>query len=162
MGLISLCSLDIAAVSVDQASKRWQDLRAPRFDANFAALDCYSDSLSKALPPARLAQPFDVVSMQFCMHYAFENVQKARCMLDNVSRWLRPGGVFIGTIPNADQLLYVLRSGPLFLHLLMGIGNVWTLCLPVRRIFLSVIRSTRFDLKIENKSLSLVTNTGSF
>jgi mRNA (guanine-N7-)-methyltransferase len=26
-------------------------------------------------------------------------------MLDNVSRWLRPGGVFIGTIPNADQLL---------------------------------------------------------
>jgi len=80
-------------------------MRAPRFEASFAALDCYSESLSKALPPAKLAQPFDVVSMQFCMHYAFENLQKARCMLENVSRWLRPGGVFIGTIPNADQLL---------------------------------------------------------
>ncbi|TFY79302.1 hypothetical protein EWM64_g4714 [Hericium alpestre] len=43
--------------------------------------------------------------MQFCMHYAFESVQKARCMLENASRWLRKGGVFIGTIPNADQLL---------------------------------------------------------
>ena len=45
--------------------------------------------------------------MQFCMHYAFETLQKARCMLENVSRNLRPGGVFIGTIPNSDLLLYV-------------------------------------------------------
>lgn len=103
----SLNRLDIADVSVDQARNRWEQMRRPRFDAHFAALDCYSESLAKVFSPALLAQPFDVVSMQFCMHYAFENVQKARCMLDNVSRWLRPGGVFIGTIPNADQLLYV-------------------------------------------------------
>ncbi|KAF7338460.1 mRNA cap guanine-N7 methyltransferase [Mycena venus] len=50
--------------------------------------------------------------MQFCMHYAFESIQKARCMLDNVSRWLRPGGTFIGTIPNADQLLQNLEGVP--------------------------------------------------
>ncbi|KAH9483761.1 Aminopeptidase 2, mitochondrial [Psilocybe cubensis] len=96
---------DIAAVSVDQARGRWESLRGPRFDAMFAALDCFSQPISKAFPPAKLAQPFDVVSMQFCMHYAFETVQKARCMLDNVSRYLRKGGVFIGTIPNADFLL---------------------------------------------------------
>ena len=52
-----------------------------------------------------LSQPFDVVSMQFCMHYAFETLQKARCMLENVSKYLRAGGVFIGTIPNAEFLL---------------------------------------------------------
>jgi mRNA (guanine-N7-)-methyltransferase len=39
------------------------------------------------------------------MHYAFETAQKARCMLRNVSEWLRPGGIFLGTVPNADQLL---------------------------------------------------------
>jgi len=107
-----LFGVDIASVSVDQARSRWESLRAPRFDASFAALDCYTESLSKAFPPAKLAQPFDVVSMQFCMHYAFENVQKARCMLENVSRWLRPGGVFIGTIPNAEQLLEHLGTLP--------------------------------------------------
>ena len=101
------CCSDIAAVSVDQARSRWESMRGPRFEANFAALDCYTEPLSKAFPPAKLAQPFDVVSMQFCMHYAFETVQKARCMLENVSRHLRTGGVFIGTIPNADILLYV-------------------------------------------------------
>jgi mRNA (guanine-N7-)-methyltransferase len=102
-----LCVTDIAAKSIEQAEDRWRTMRGARFDATFAALDCYTESLSKAFPPAKLVQPFDVVSMQFCMHYAFETVQKARIMLENASRWLRPGGIFVGTIPNADQLLYV-------------------------------------------------------
>jgi mRNA (guanine-N7-)-methyltransferase len=49
--------------------------------------------------------PFDVVTMQFCMHYAFQSVSKARMMLENVSRYLKPGGTFIGTIPDSEQLL---------------------------------------------------------
>jgi mRNA (guanine-N7-)-methyltransferase len=96
---------DIAAVSVDQARQRWLDLRAPRFDAAFAALDCYDAPLTTVLAPARLARPFDVVSLQFCMHYAFESERKVRQMLENVSAWLRPGGVFVGTVPNAELLL---------------------------------------------------------
>jgi mRNA (guanine-N7-)-methyltransferase len=95
----------------------------PRFSATFAALDCYAHSLTQAFRPDQLGidpayksnddthltgEPFDVVSMQFCMHYAFETREKAQCMLENVSRYLRQGGVFIGTIPNADFLLYVL------------------------------------------------------
>jgi mRNA (guanine-N7-)-methyltransferase len=50
--------------------------------------------------------------MQFCMHYAFETPAKARQMLENVTRWLRPGGVFVGTIPNADLLLSQLDALP--------------------------------------------------
>ncbi len=45
--------------------------------------------------------------MQFCMHYAFETEAKVRMMLKNVTDYLRPGGVFIGTIPNAKYLLSV-------------------------------------------------------
>jgi mRNA (guanine-N7-)-methyltransferase len=48
---------------------------------------------------------YDNVSMQFCMHYAFESASKARMMMENVSRFLRPGGTFIGTIPDSDLLL---------------------------------------------------------
>src|SRR5260370_35776740 len=96
----------VAVASIDQAQLRWDSLHpASRFDATFAPLDCYSEPLTHGVPQARLAEPFDVVSMQFCMHYAFYGDAKAHCMLQNVTRLLRPGGVFVGTIPNAGQLL---------------------------------------------------------
>jgi hypothetical protein len=63
------------------------------------------NSISAVLPE-QLKQPmYDNVTMQFCMHYAFETASKARMMLENVSRYLRPGGLFIGTIPDAALLL---------------------------------------------------------
>ncbi len=98
-------STDIASISVDQARARWEGMKGSRFDASFAAIDCYNEPIRKAFPAHKLAVPFDVVSMQFCMHYAFETAQKVRCMLDNVTTCLRPGGVFIGTIPNSEALL---------------------------------------------------------
>ncbi|KXN83490.1 mRNA cap guanine-N7 methyltransferase [Leucoagaricus sp. SymC.cos] len=108
-----LLGVDIAAVSIEQARERWYAQKGGvKFDATFAALDAYSESISRAFPPAKLVQPFDVVSMQFCMHYAFETVQKARCMLENVTRYLRPGGIFIGTIPNSEFLLEQLSNIP--------------------------------------------------
>lgn len=55
---------------------------------------------------------YDNVTMQFCMHYAFESASKARMMMENVSRYLRRGGVFIGTIPNSQLLLERLDEVP--------------------------------------------------
>jgi mRNA (guanine-N7-)-methyltransferase len=97
---------DIARISVDQAYQRWLELRSPsKFNATFAALDCYTELISKALSPDMLEQPFDIVTMQFCMHYAFETYDKVQTMLSNVTSYLRPGGRFIGTIPNGEQLM---------------------------------------------------------
>ncbi|KAF9264872.1 guanine-N(7)-methyltransferase [Marasmius fiardii PR-910] len=107
-----LLAVDVASVSVDQARARWEGMKGNRYAASFAALDCYREPLSEAFSLHQLTPPFDVVSMQFCMHYAFETEEKARRMLDNVSRWLRPGGIFIGTIPNAEQLLEHLHEVP--------------------------------------------------
>lgn len=112
--LITTCHffLDIAAVSIEQARDRYNTLRPPKFKAHFYATDCYSLPLSSSLPQHLVQEvfpphgpEFDVVSMQFCMHYAFESEEKARTMLNNVSRWLKKGGQFVGTIPNAGQLL---------------------------------------------------------
>ena len=98
---------DIAQVSIEQAQSRHGNSKGARFTAAFFALDCYAHVLSDELPAHLLATPFDVVSLQFCMHYAFESEVKARIMLSNVATWLRPGGVFIGTVPDAKQLMCV-------------------------------------------------------
>ncbi|KLT41949.1 guanine-N(7)-methyltransferase [Cutaneotrichosporon oleaginosum] len=105
--------MDIAATSIDQARERWQTMRGNRFEAFFAAHDCYSNPIHEALPPQyTVRELYDNVSMQFCMHYAFETPAKARMMMENVSRYLKRGGVFIGTIPNSALLLHRLEELP--------------------------------------------------
>src|SRR5258706_10637881 len=102
-------STDIATISVNQARDRWNSLKGDRFNAWFSQLDAYHYPIKTAasLPPEALSRAFDVVTMQFCMHYAFETETAVHQMLDNVARYLRKGGRFIGTIPNAEFLMYV-------------------------------------------------------
>lgn len=48
---------------------------------------------------------FDIVSCQFAFHYCFESLPQARRMLQNVSECLKPGGYFIGTLPDAYDIM---------------------------------------------------------
>ena len=124
--------IDPAEVSIEQAKDRYRQMRskgsrggrggrggyhdrqARLFDAEFLAEDAFTYSLGD-LPlirnvgfgPGSRWGPsggFDVVSMMFCMHYAFENEAKAKGMLANVAGSLRKGGRFFGVIPNSDVI----------------------------------------------------------
>jgi len=47
----------------------------------------------------------DLVSCQFSFHYCFESLPQAEVMLRNAAECLRPGGYFIGTIPDAYEIM---------------------------------------------------------
>ena len=121
--------LDPADISIEQARDRYRNLGSrggrgggrgghnrrppPRlFDARFHVKDCYGESIEDLEiirqvgfdPSPMNRRGFDVVSMMFCMHYAFESEQHARTMLRNVAGALKKGGRFIGCIPNSDVL----------------------------------------------------------
>ncbi|KAI5922879.1 mRNA capping enzyme [Camillea tinctor] len=122
--------LDPADVSIDQAKERYRSMshrpsggrggrggfRGGRqqhlFDARFFVKDCYGESVGDidvvrqvGFDPSPMGRSgFDIVSMMFCMHYAFESEEKARMMLQNVSSALKKGGRFIGCIPNSDVI----------------------------------------------------------
>ncbi|KAK5652720.1 hypothetical protein OQA88_9573 [Cercophora sp. LCS_1] len=122
--------LDPADVSIDQARERYRSMsqrgggrggrggygRRPQqrlFDARFHVKDCYGESIEDidiirqvGFTASSIAEHrgFDVVSMMFCMHYAFESEAKARQMLKNVAGSLKKGGRFIGCIPNSDVI----------------------------------------------------------
>jgi len=55
---------------------------------------------------------FDLVSCQFALHYCFESLPQAECMLRNASENLRKGGFFVGTTPDAQDLMARLRASP--------------------------------------------------
>ena len=56
-------------------------------------------------------QEFDLVSCQFAFHYCFESLPQADCMLRNASENLRKGGFFIGTTPDAHDIMARLETG---------------------------------------------------
>ncbi|KJZ73204.1 mRNA cap guanine-N7 methyltransferase [Hirsutella minnesotensis 3608] len=122
--------LDPADVSIEQARERYRNMSSrggrgggrgggpnrrppPRlFDARFHVKDCYGESIEDVDiirqvgfdPSPMNRRGFDVVSMMFSMHYAFETEGRARTMLRNVAGALKKGGRFIGCIPNSDVL----------------------------------------------------------
>jgi mRNA (guanine-N7-)-methyltransferase len=48
--------------------------------------------------------------LQFALHYSWSTEARARQALANVSALLRPGGTFIGTMPDANVIIKRLRE----------------------------------------------------
>lgn len=105
-----LTCVDIAAASVADCEKKWKMLRpsaaAASCRATFVVADVASVRLKSQLP----RDPFDLVSCQFALHYLFGSAAKALRMLRNVSEALRPGGIFIGTLPDAEHLVTRMKN----------------------------------------------------
>jgi mRNA (guanine-N7-)-methyltransferase len=117
--------VDPAEVSIEQARERYAEMRSRNrgrmFQGEFFAKDGYGEWIGEIPivkevgvdagvgPGGGGSQRwggggFDVVTMMFCMHYAYESEAKARGMLKNVAGSLKKGGRFIGVIPNSDVL----------------------------------------------------------
>ena len=57
-------------------------------------------SWTKAAAPLE-SNAYDVASMQFAIHYMFEEEARAKTLFDDVGAALRPGGVFVATTIDA-------------------------------------------------------------
>jgi mRNA (guanine-N7-)-methyltransferase len=106
-----LICTDIADVSMEQCEARYKNIIAKsghnKFNKMFTAEFITSDSTLNRLrekyrdPSIQL----NLVSCQFAFHYCFESLKQAECMLKNAAECLKPGGYFIGTIPDADEIM---------------------------------------------------------
>lgn len=110
------CGVDVAQGSVEHARSRYcgetstvHPNRHLRFPAAFFFGDCWGVDLAAHL---KHLGPFDVCSCQFALHYSFETEARARQALRNVAGVLRQGGVFLGTIPDANVIIKKLRQNP--------------------------------------------------
>ncbi|CAN1175021.1 mRNA cap guanine-N7 methyltransferase 1 [Linum perenne] len=106
--------VDIAEGSIEDCRTRYngdanhhQNRKKFSFPARLICGDCFEIRLDKVLADDA---PFDVCSCQFAMHYSFSTEKRARRALANVSALLRPGGVLIGTMPDANVIVKKLRE----------------------------------------------------
>lgn len=103
-----LVCTDIAEVSVEQCRSRYEEMRRKShsddlFTAEFITADATKEPLWPQLEDPTLT--FDLCSCQFVVHYSFETQEKAETMLQNACERIRPGGYFIGTTPDAYELM---------------------------------------------------------
>ncbi|XP_074560096.1 mRNA cap guanine-N(7) methyltransferase 1 [Curcuma longa] len=106
--------VDIAEGSIKDCRTRYngdseQQQRRKKFGfpARLICADFYEVPLDKYLQDDA---PFDICSCQFALHYSWSTEVRARQALANVSALLRPGGIFIGTMPDANVIIKRLRE----------------------------------------------------
>ncbi|XP_027355376.1 mRNA cap guanine-N7 methyltransferase 1 isoform X2 [Abrus precatorius] len=106
--------IDIAEGSIKDCRTRYngdadhhQRRKKFSFPARLICGDCYEVRLDKVLADDA---PFDICSCQFALHYSWSTEARARQALANVSALLRPGGIFIGTMPDANVIIKKLRE----------------------------------------------------
>ena len=106
-GISAYVGVDIATESVRKDARERYNKAGFVFPAALFVADAFEAPLGGALAEH---VPFDLVSCQFALHYAFSSEQRARRALQNVADVLRPGGYFIGTTADADVLVRKLRA----------------------------------------------------
>ncbi|PAA66152.1 hypothetical protein BOX15_Mlig024127g3, partial [Macrostomum lignano] len=116
-GVAKIVFVDIADVSVEQCRRRYGEMaeqhqrdgrgRLPRAEFHVA------DATAVRLRDLQPAWPqFHLVSCQFSLHYCFQSYQAARQFVRNACESLLPGGYFIGTLPDANEIVRRLRRKP--------------------------------------------------
>lgn len=100
-----LICTDIAELSIEQCRARYDNSPPDRktFKAEFFTADATRDRLRNQFNDPSIE--LNLVSCQFAFHYCFESPKQAENMLRNVSECLRVGGYFIGTIPDAYDIM---------------------------------------------------------
>ncbi|XP_064641319.1 mRNA cap guanine-N7 methyltransferase-like [Lineus longissimus] len=107
-----LICADIAGTSVEQCETRYKEMvernsrdryQQTMFTSEFITADCTKDRLKDRFSDPNSA--IDLTSCQFAYHYSFESYEQADRMLQNACEALKPGGYFIGTTPNAFELI---------------------------------------------------------
>lgn len=113
IGTRQFVGIDLSDESIREAIKRYRNGKY-EFQAVFATGDAFKVEIPEILKDFSLDEishlQFDNVSMQFCMHYAFSNEESVESMLSNVSKSLKVGGMFVGTIPSSDFIKWKIKK----------------------------------------------------
>ncbi|XP_076270480.1 RNA guanine-7 methyltransferase [Rhynchophorus ferrugineus] len=106
-----ICS-DIAEVSLEHCKERYTHMKRrcqrERGGGNMFSLEFIPGDSTKIRLREKYSDPsmkLDLVSCQFAFHYSFESLPQAEGMMRNASECLQPGGYFIGTMPDANEIV---------------------------------------------------------
>ena len=102
--------VDMSKQNLIEAKYRFQKLKC-KFDALLICGDVADAETSvHDIVQREFSLDYDLVSCQFALNYIWSSEENAERFFDNVSKNLKPGGLFIGTIPDSKVLVTKLRK----------------------------------------------------
>lgn len=108
----NLIGFDLSEDCVDIAKKRFLDKKSPNLSADFYQADLRepliikNDKLDKVLNK----ENFDIISMQFCLHYFYDRKESLDNLVENIDKNLKDKGYFMGTCMNREKVINVLNG----------------------------------------------------
>lgn len=115
-GITHLICTDIAEVSIQQCEDRYKTMadrfgrnhKNNRFNSNLFTAEFFACDSTLQRLREKYKDPsieLNLVSCQFAFHYCFESFKQAECMIRNAAECLKENGYFIGTMPNANEII---------------------------------------------------------
>ncbi len=98
LGIRHALGLDASAESVREAARRHAATGGGQGDYAFRCHDLRH-------PFQHAGAPFDVVTCMFALQYFFESEASARALVGTAAGCLRPGGRFVGIVPDARRVV---------------------------------------------------------
>lgn len=111
-----IIGIDISENCIEQSSDFYNNYVGEKPDVKYYCGDSsklifpdyqINKQLKKVIPSKYM---FDVVSIQFCLHYFFENKKKLNALLLNITDNLKIGGFLIGTCFNGNKVYNKLKG----------------------------------------------------
>ena len=117
-GVALYVGIDISAEAIDEGRSRYAATRrklgyeAVFLVGNLTESDAYEQARKIATEwrvkngtenQKRVDSPFDIVAVQFCLHYLVTGPESSDFFLSQISSLLSPGGLFLGTLPCSDK-----------------------------------------------------------
>ena len=118
-GIKRVVGLDISGREIEEAKTRLANLKFANVNYEFHKVDV-ATSIDVCLET-----DFDVVTCMFALHYFFKDERTAHHIVRTAATHLKPGGYFIGIVPDAIHINECIRQGNLFQNSLMRIEAMW-------------------------------------
>lgn len=109
--IATLVGIDASGECVRTAIKRYRTKDRSKLDAIFVKADARKVFKRDIVPGSILnSRMFDIIAMQFCIHYFFDREQSLDNLIENIDLNLKDKGFFIGTCMNSESVLSMLGS----------------------------------------------------
>jgi mRNA (guanine-N7-)-methyltransferase len=115
--------IDLSPGEVAEARQRYEELRRERPAARTTCQ--FADTPALGLQEWKEDRQYDVVTCMFALHYFFVAEKALHQFLHNVAANLKPGGFFVGTVPDGKRVNECIRVAKSFDSPMLRIQPRW-------------------------------------